>query len=279
MKRIVLCFDGTWNTLANPDEATNVVRVGQALKPVASDGVQQIVYYNSGVGSGGPVDQLLGGVFGAGLKGNVKRGLTFLSFNYNTGDNARRSPRRDLHFRFLARRLHRACAGRRDRGDRRHTQGVQLRRGRAVLDPLQEEQGEPQEVRTRRSRPSSTRCPRTASSSSAWRSGTRWDRTAFRPGRLRRPGAVAHLVDAQLPRQRDQQAHRVRLSRHGDRRAPARVLRDRVGDRTKEADAEPNPELDALPDRTSSRCGSRARTPMSAAATRRPGCPTRPCCG
>jgi uncharacterized protein (DUF2235 family) len=86
MKRIVLCFDGTWNTLANPDEATNVVRVGQALKPVASDGVQQIVYYNSGVGSGGPVDQLLGGVFGAGLKSNVKRGLTFLSFNYNTGD-------------------------------------------------------------------------------------------------------------------------------------------------------------------------------------------------
>jgi len=86
MKRIVLCFDGTWNTLTNPDEATNVVRVGQALKPVASDGVQQIVYYNSGVGSGGFVDQFLGGVFGAGLKSNVKRGLTFLSFNYNTGE-------------------------------------------------------------------------------------------------------------------------------------------------------------------------------------------------
>src|SRR4029079_15342417 len=86
MKRIVLLFDGTWNTLTNPDEATNVVRVGQALKPVASDGVQQIVYYNSGVGSGGPVDQILGGVFGVGLKSNVKLGLTFLSFNYNTGD-------------------------------------------------------------------------------------------------------------------------------------------------------------------------------------------------
>ena len=86
MKRIVLCFDGTWNTLTNPDEATNVVRVGQALKPVACDGVQQIVYYNSGVGSGGFVDQFLGGVFGAGLKSNVKRGLTFLSFNYNTGE-------------------------------------------------------------------------------------------------------------------------------------------------------------------------------------------------
>jgi uncharacterized protein (DUF2235 family) len=81
----VLCFDGTWNTLTKPEEATNVVRVGQAVKAIASDGVPQIVYYNSGVGSGGKIDQLLGGVFGAGIKGNVQRGLTFLSFNYNDG--------------------------------------------------------------------------------------------------------------------------------------------------------------------------------------------------
>jgi uncharacterized protein (DUF2235 family) len=86
MKRLIVCYDGTWNTLANPDEVTNVVRVGQSVKLVASDGVPQITYYNSGVGSGGLVDQFLGGVFGAGLKGNVKRGLTFLSFNYNTGE-------------------------------------------------------------------------------------------------------------------------------------------------------------------------------------------------
>jgi uncharacterized protein (DUF2235 family) len=86
MKRLVVLFDGTWNTLQNPDEATNVVRVGQAVKPVARDGVTQVVYYNSGVGSGGVVDQILGGVFGAGVKSNVKRGLTFLSFNYNSGE-------------------------------------------------------------------------------------------------------------------------------------------------------------------------------------------------
>lgn len=86
MKRLIVCYDGTWNTLTNPDEVTNVVRVGQSVKLVASDGVPQIAYYNSGVGSGGWVDQFLGGVFGAGLKGNVKRGLTFLSFNYNTGE-------------------------------------------------------------------------------------------------------------------------------------------------------------------------------------------------
>jgi uncharacterized protein (DUF2235 family) len=86
MKRLILCFDGTWNTLANPDEVTNVVRVGQAIKPIATGGVPQIVYYNSGVGSEGKIDQFLGGVFGAGVKSNVKRGLTFLSFNYDSGE-------------------------------------------------------------------------------------------------------------------------------------------------------------------------------------------------
>jgi uncharacterized protein (DUF2235 family) len=84
MRRLVLLFDGTWNTLQKPDEVTNVVRVGQAVKTVASDGVQQIVYYNSGVGSGGAIDSLFGGLFGAGIKSNVKRGLTFLSFNYDS---------------------------------------------------------------------------------------------------------------------------------------------------------------------------------------------------
>ena len=32
MKRIVICYDGTWNTLADPSAVTNVVRVGQAVK-------------------------------------------------------------------------------------------------------------------------------------------------------------------------------------------------------------------------------------------------------
>jgi uncharacterized protein (DUF2235 family) len=86
MKRLILLFDGTWNTLAKPKEVTNVVRVGQALMPIAPDGVPQIVYYNSGVGSGGIVDQALGGVFGAGIRGNVQRGLSFLSFNYDSGE-------------------------------------------------------------------------------------------------------------------------------------------------------------------------------------------------
>ena len=81
MKRLVICYDGTWNAVTNPDEVTNVVRMAQAIKSVAEDGTTQVVYYNAGVGSGGPIDRFVGGVFGAGLRNNVKRGLAFLSLN------------------------------------------------------------------------------------------------------------------------------------------------------------------------------------------------------
>jgi len=85
MKRLVLCFDGTWNALSDPKALTNVVKLAN-LVTVNSGGVEQISYYNSGVGSGGPIDRYLGGLFGAGLKSNVKRGLTFLALNYEAGD-------------------------------------------------------------------------------------------------------------------------------------------------------------------------------------------------
>jgi len=43
------------------------------------------LYYNAGVGSGGPLDRFLGGVFGVGLRNNVKRGLAFLKESLETG--------------------------------------------------------------------------------------------------------------------------------------------------------------------------------------------------
>jgi hypothetical protein len=89
MKRIVLCFDGTWNAVNDPATVTNVVKFAQAIKPTADDGTKQIVYYNSGVGSGGKLDRLLGGMFGFGLQGNVKRALAFLSLNYEASPGGR----------------------------------------------------------------------------------------------------------------------------------------------------------------------------------------------
>ncbi len=86
MKRLVLCFDGTWNAVATPDANTNVVRLANLVTTSNSKGVPQICYYNSGVGSGGPIDRFIGGAFGAGLKNNVKRGLAFLALNYDKGD-------------------------------------------------------------------------------------------------------------------------------------------------------------------------------------------------
>jgi hypothetical protein len=86
MKRIVICYDGTWNTLADPSAVTNVVRVGQAVKATDEHNQSQIVYYNTGVGSGGPLDRFLGGLFGVGVRSNVKRGLAFLALNWTAGD-------------------------------------------------------------------------------------------------------------------------------------------------------------------------------------------------
>jgi hypothetical protein len=86
MKRLVLCFDGTWNAVADPKTVTNVVRLANMVTVSTADGIDQVSYYNSGVGSGGLIDQFLGGAFGVGLKSNVKRGLTFLALNYEDGD-------------------------------------------------------------------------------------------------------------------------------------------------------------------------------------------------
>jgi uncharacterized protein (DUF2235 family) len=86
MRRIVICFDGTWNQVREPARITNVVKLAQAVKPVASNGTDQLIYYNSGVGTGDLVDRFLGGVFGKGLRANVKRALAFLSLNYQDDD-------------------------------------------------------------------------------------------------------------------------------------------------------------------------------------------------
>jgi uncharacterized protein (DUF2235 family) len=86
MKRIVLCLDGTWNQVLDPNTVTNVVKIAQAVRTVASDDVEQIVYYNSGVGTGDLLDRVLGGVFGRGLRATVKRAYAFLCLNFQPGD-------------------------------------------------------------------------------------------------------------------------------------------------------------------------------------------------
>src|SRR5262249_9558939 len=79
-------LDGTWNQVSRSNNATNVVHIAQAVRPTAHDGTPQPCYYNSGVGTGDLIDKILGGVFGRGVKSNVKRAYAFLSLNYEPGD-------------------------------------------------------------------------------------------------------------------------------------------------------------------------------------------------
>jgi uncharacterized protein (DUF2235 family) len=56
---------GTWQSSdgSTNDVPSNITRIARALKGTADDGTPQIVYYQSGVGTGGTLDKLVGGTF------------------------------------------------------------------------------------------------------------------------------------------------------------------------------------------------------------------------
>ncbi|QKQ72525.1 DUF2235 domain-containing protein [Nostoc sp. TCL240-02] len=83
MKRLVICCDGTWQQLTSA-YPSNVVKLAQSVKPMASDGVAQIVFYDEGVGAEG--QKVLGGATGLGIDRNIEDGYRFLSLNYVPGD-------------------------------------------------------------------------------------------------------------------------------------------------------------------------------------------------
>jgi uncharacterized protein (DUF2235 family) len=84
MKRLVLCFDGTWQALDSPN-STNVVITAESVTPIAADGVAQFIFYDDGVGTG-KRERFRGGVFGEGLIKNLADGYRFIIFNYSPGD-------------------------------------------------------------------------------------------------------------------------------------------------------------------------------------------------
>lgn len=85
MRRLIFCFDGSWNRLDTKTHPTNVVLVAESIVPILKDGTQQIVYYDEGVGTqSGEVWR--GGIFGKGLINNIREAYRFLIFNYQAGD-------------------------------------------------------------------------------------------------------------------------------------------------------------------------------------------------
>ena len=64
MKRLVFCFDGTWNRL-DASTPTNVVVTAESVLPLASAGTAQLIFYDEGVGTG-RFERMRGGMFGSG---------------------------------------------------------------------------------------------------------------------------------------------------------------------------------------------------------------------
>jgi uncharacterized protein (DUF2235 family) len=85
MKRLVFCFDGTWNRL-DADTPTNVVLTAASIiRQVPGGGPTQIIHYDEGVGTGA-LDRVSGGTMGVGLVTNIREAYRFLIFNYDPGD-------------------------------------------------------------------------------------------------------------------------------------------------------------------------------------------------
>ena len=85
-KRLIICCDGTWNWPDQKGNPTNVVKMVRAIRPADDLGVPQIVFYDTGVGTGNLLDRIAGGLFGVGLADNVKQTYGFVVDNYQPGD-------------------------------------------------------------------------------------------------------------------------------------------------------------------------------------------------
>jgi Uncharacterized alpha/beta hydrolase domain (DUF2235) len=116
-KRIILLLDGTWNDSDFGAQDTNIVRIREIIArtlwaenddvstPVASTAssttpdastgsvtpkayaqMNNIVFYERGVGTGAFLNRFFGGALGKGLTQNIRRAYKFLSFHYQPGD-------------------------------------------------------------------------------------------------------------------------------------------------------------------------------------------------
>lgn len=91
-KRIVICIDGTWDTpesrFAGHTRRTNVIKMVRAITPCDQQGVEQVIYYVRGIGTGtiGFLDRHIGGATGAGISRTIQDCYRFIANNHNDGD-------------------------------------------------------------------------------------------------------------------------------------------------------------------------------------------------
>lgn len=86
MKKLVFCFDGTWNDIKSNGEGTsNVAKLAAMLDNVDDDENPQVIHYDTGVGTGRR-GRMTEGATGKGVLENVREAYLFLCMNYVKGD-------------------------------------------------------------------------------------------------------------------------------------------------------------------------------------------------
>jgi len=94
-KRIIVCCDGTGNTLEpagrrGKDFPTNVLRLARLIHPYDPRGqvtIQQVMLYLPGVGISGVFDRCMNGIRGRGVELKVLIAYQFITDNYVAGDD------------------------------------------------------------------------------------------------------------------------------------------------------------------------------------------------
>jgi hypothetical protein len=92
MKRLIVSFDGTWNSPEQEDNGipapTNVFKLHNAIADNASNGSAQLKYYHPGLGSKDDKEgsSVLGGTFGAGISRHICSAYHWLASTYEDGD-------------------------------------------------------------------------------------------------------------------------------------------------------------------------------------------------
>lgn len=85
-RNLVVCCDGTWNSPQQTDRGfnvpSNVVKMARAVE----DHPDQLVYYDTGVGTGEGLDKWTGGALGIGLTANIKEAYRWIARHWRTGD-------------------------------------------------------------------------------------------------------------------------------------------------------------------------------------------------
>jgi len=77
-RKLVVCFDGTWNTM---DSRTNVSRLFSEVGDLHSGCADQLKFYDEGVGTS-MGEKIRGGALGLGLDNNILQGYCWLVNNY-----------------------------------------------------------------------------------------------------------------------------------------------------------------------------------------------------